>query len=81
METIKKITSVFIIAFVSAALAIILNNKFGDVSNNQLLAHEKTPVHLTNNVSNGGLQTQLPDLDRSGREKCSRGGSYRRKNA
>lgn len=62
MKTIKKITSVFIIAFVSAALAIILNNKFGDVSANQLLIHEKTPVHLTSNVSNSGLQTQLPDL-------------------
>ena len=62
MKTIKKITSVFIIAFVSAALAIILNNKFGDVPNNQMMVSEKTPVHLTNNVSNEGLQAQLPDL-------------------
>ncbi len=62
MKTVKKISSVFIIAFVSAALAIFLNNKFGDVPNHQIMVGEKTPVHLTNNVSNEGLQVQLPDL-------------------
>ncbi|HAH26067.1 MAG TPA: deoxyribonuclease HsdR [Prolixibacteraceae bacterium] len=62
MTTLKKITSVFIIAFVSAALAIFLNNRFGVVPNHQFMISEKTPVHLTKNISNDGQQGQLPDL-------------------
>lgn len=62
MKTFRKITSVFIIAFVSAALAIFLNNKFGVVPNHPLMMSEKIPVHLTKNISNDGQQGQLPDL-------------------
>lgn len=62
MRTIKKISALFIIAFVSAALAIFLNNKFGDVRNSQMMVSEKTPVHLTTNIPNQGVQAQLPDL-------------------
>src|SRR5665648_475553 len=62
MKTIKKITSVFIIAFAAAALAIFLNNKFIDVPGYQLTSNEKTPVHLASNVTNNSSSAQLPDL-------------------
>ncbi|HEY3373172.1 MAG TPA: trypsin-like peptidase domain-containing protein, partial [Prolixibacteraceae bacterium] len=62
MTTIKKIVFVFIIAFVSATLAIVLNNKFGVAPNHQFMISEKTPVHLTKSISNDDQQAQFPDL-------------------
>lgn len=62
MKTIKKITSVFIIAFVSAVLAIVLNNRFFNAANHQVMFKETTPVHLTKGVSNDNALSQLPDL-------------------
>lgn len=62
MKTVKKITSVFIIAFVAAALAIILDNKFFNTNDSPFMVSESTPVHLTKNVSGGGSTVVLPDL-------------------
>ncbi|MFA5329992.1 MAG: Do family serine endopeptidase [Prolixibacteraceae bacterium] len=62
MKTVKKITSVFMIAFVAAALAIFLNNKYLAVPGYQLTSNEKTPVHLASNVTNNNSVAQLPDL-------------------
>lgn len=62
MKTIKKITSVFIIAFLGAALAIVLNNKFFNSNDNQFMFRESTPVHLTKNVSGAASSVVLPDL-------------------
>lgn len=62
MKTVKKITSVFIIAFVAAALAIVLNNKFFNSYDNHFSFQESTPVHLTKNVSGASSSVVLPDL-------------------
>jgi Do/DeqQ family serine protease len=62
MKTIKKVTSVFIIAFAAAVLAIFLNNRFFNSNDNQFTVREATPVHLTKSIAGASTPVALPDL-------------------
>src|SRR5665648_311819 len=61
MEKIRRIISMFAIAFAGAVMVVFLYAKF-IVRDQQILVREKTPIHLTNQVSSQSPPSQLPDL-------------------
>ncbi|HEY3388837.1 MAG TPA: trypsin-like peptidase domain-containing protein, partial [Prolixibacteraceae bacterium] len=61
MEKIKRIISMFAVAFAGAVLAVFLYAKF-NVHNQQFMVRETAPIHLTNQVAAESPQSQLPDL-------------------
>jgi len=61
MEKIKRIISMFAIAFAGALLAIFLYTKF-DVRNQQIMVRETSPMHLASQVIPPSPQGLLPDL-------------------
>lgn len=61
MEKIKKVISMFAVAFAGAVLAIFLYTKF-DVQSQQIMVRETSPIHLASQVIPQNTQGQLPDL-------------------
>jgi len=61
MEKIRKIISMFAIAFAGALFAVFLVAKF-NVREQQTVVRETAPIHLTNQVISDSPQGQLPDL-------------------
>jgi len=61
MEKIRRIISMFAIAFAGAVLAVFLYAKF-IVRDQSIMVRETTPIRLTNQVSSQNPQSQLPDL-------------------
>ena len=61
MEKIKRIISMFAIAFAGAVLAVFLYTKY-NVRSQQVMIRETAPIHLTNQLTNESPQGQLPDL-------------------